>query len=93
MKAMDNKEKLGTITLQSSQEVADSMDMKVVYGFTLKDGSLQQLVNRKALEKTEEIVERTSQTSTLENPKNPSDRIKKAIEEENELILKLSIPH
>lgn len=90
IKAMENREKLETITLQSLQEVAEAMDMKVVYGFVPKDGSLQQLVNRKALEKAEEIVERTSQTMKLENQQNPSDRIKKAIEEKkNELIYEM----
>lgn len=90
IKAMENREKLGTITLQSLQHVAEAMDMKLVYGFVPKDGSLEQLVNRKALEKAEEIVRRTSQSMKLENQENPSDRIKKAIEEKkNELITEM----
>lgn len=87
IKAMENREQLGTITLQSLQGIAEAMDMKMVYGFIPKDGSLQQLIDRKALEKAEEIVGRTSQSMKLENQENPSDRIKNAIEEKkNELI-------
>jgi predicted DNA-binding mobile mystery protein A len=90
IKAMENREKLGTITLKSLQEVAQAMDMKLVYGFVPKDGSLEELINRKALEKAKEIVVRTSQNMKLEDQENPSERIKKAIDEKkNELITEM----
>lgn len=90
IKARETREKLGTITLRSLAEVAEAMDMKLVYGFIPKDGSLQQLVNRKALEKAQEIVGRASQSMKLENQENPSDRIKRAIEEKkNELVTEM----
>lgn len=87
IKAMENREPSGAITLQSLQEIAEAIDMKLVYGFIPKDGSLQQLVERKALEKAEEIVGRTSQSMKLENQENPSDRIKKAIEEKKDELI------
>lgn len=40
-------EKDGTITIKTLRDVANGLDMELVYGFVPKDGSLDALINRK----------------------------------------------
>ncbi|MFT3676404.1 MAG: mobile mystery protein A [Chitinophagaceae bacterium] len=83
---MEKREVEGTITLKSLQDAAVALDMKLVYGFVPKDGSLDALIERKAKELAMQIVMRTSQTMLLEEQANTEERLKKAIEDRtNEL--------
>mgnify|MGYP006154164761 CR=1 FL=1 len=83
---MEEREKTGSITLNTLQEAAKALDMELVYGFVPKDGSLEALIDRKAKELATEIVMRTSNTMKLEDQENTPSRIKKAIEERAEAI-------
>lgn len=78
---VEKREKGGTITLQTLKATAEALDMILVYGFIPKDGSLEKLIERKAYEKAQEIVSRTSTTMKLEDQGNSDKRIKQAVEE------------
>ncbi len=78
---LERRERDGGITIKTLREVAKSLDMQLVYGFIPSDGSLEKLIERKALELAKEIVMRTSQTMKLENQENSTERINKAIQQ------------
>ena len=78
---LERREKEGSITIKSLRDVANALDMELVYGLVPKDGSLEDLINRKATELAKEIVNRTSNTMKLEDQENSKQRIKKAIAE------------
>ncbi len=75
------REKKGTITINALREIANALDMQLVYGFVPKDDSLEALIERKAKELATRIVERTSNTMKLEDQENSKKRIQKAIDE------------
>lgn len=81
MYEMENREKDGLVTINSLRETAKALDMQLVYGFVPIDGSLEQLIDRKARELATQIVMRTSNTMKLEDQENTKERIAKAIEE------------
>lgn len=78
---IENREQEGTLSLKTLREVANAMDMKLVYGFVPNDGSLEALIDRKALEAATKIVIRTSASMKLEGQENNEQRIQKAIAE------------
>ena len=84
---IERREKDGSITLKSLQEAAGALDMQLVYGFVPKDGSLNQLIERKAKELATQIVMRTSNTMKLENQENSKARIERAIKERTEQLV------
>ena len=78
---IERREKDGSVTMKTLREVANALDMELVYGLVPKDGSLDALINRKAKELATQIVLRTSNTMKLEDQENSQKRIQKAIEE------------
>ncbi len=83
---IETREANGTVTLRTLREVAEAMDLQLVYGFIPKDGSLDALIERKARALAEQIVMRTSNTMSLEDQKVSYGRLKKAIKERTESI-------
>jgi len=83
---MERREKDGSITLKSLRELGRVLDMELVYGFVPKDGSLDALIEKKAIELASKIVLRTSTTMKLEDQENSKERIEKAIKERTEDI-------
>lgn len=83
---IEKREKGGSITIKSLKEVARALDMELVYGFVPVDGSLDELIDRKAIELATKIVKRTSQSMQLENQGNSRARLAKAIKERTEII-------
>jgi predicted DNA-binding mobile mystery protein A len=79
MKDIENREVEGTITLKSLKEVGDILGMQLVYGFIPKQDNLEKMVERKAYERAQTIVRRTSTTMKLEDQENSEERIKQAI--------------
>ena len=63
------------------QEIAKAIDMQFVYGFVPDAGSLDQMIEMRALEMATKIVQRTSNTMKLEDQENSKERIEKAIKE------------
>lgn len=79
VKEIEEREALGTITLNSLRDAANSMDLKLVYGFVSKHESLENMIEARAKSLATEIVMRTHTTMTLEDQQNSEERIKKAI--------------
>jgi predicted DNA-binding mobile mystery protein A len=78
-KEIEDREANGTITLNSLKEAANALDLKLVYGFVAKSGSLEQMIEDRAKEIATEIVMRTNITMTLEDQQNSKERIEQAI--------------
>ncbi|MBS1606922.1 MAG: mobile mystery protein A [Bacteroidetes bacterium] len=81
MRDIEKREKQGTISLKALREAAEALDMTLVYGFIPKDGSLEKMIERKAYEKAQTIVSRTSTTMKLEDQGNSKERINQAVAE------------
>ena len=78
---IEKREKEGAITIKAMQEIAKAMDTQFVYGFLPNAGSLEQMIETRALEIAKTIVQRTSTTMKLEDQVNSKERIEKAIKE------------
>lgn len=91
MQELEQREKDGSITLTSLREAARALDMQLVYALVPKDGSLEELINRKARELATQIVLHTSNSMKLEDQENSQQRIEKAIEE-RAAIIKYEMP-
>ena len=78
---IEKREKEGAITIKSMQEIAKAINMQFVYGFIPDAGSLEQMIEMRALEMATKIVQRTSTTMKLEDQVNSKERIEKAIKE------------
>jgi predicted DNA-binding mobile mystery protein A len=79
VKEIEEREANGTITLKSLRDVANALDMQLVYGFVSKHESLEQMIEKRAKELAKEIVLRTHNTMTLEAQENSAERIEQAI--------------
>lgn len=82
----EQREKDGSISIQKLKDVADALDMNFVYTFIPKDGSLENLVEKRSKQVAKEIVMRTSHTMKLEDQENSEERIDKAIKDRAEKI-------
>ena len=74
------------ITLKKLSEAGAALNLKLVYGFVPIDGSLQKLIDKRALEVAKEIVMRPSHTMKLEDQENSEERLRKAIKDRAEKI-------
>lgn len=83
---LEQREMDGTISLQKLKDAADALGMNFVYTFIPKDGSLEKLIEKRALKVAEEIVMRTSHSMKLEDQENTEERLKKAIRDRAEKI-------
>lgn len=81
VKSIENSEAKGTISLKSLKEVAAVFDLKLVYGFIPKDGSIDSFINKKAKELAKKIVLRTHQNMVLEDQAIYNEKINKSIED------------
>lgn len=81
VKSIENSEAKGTISLKSLKEVAAVFDLKLVYGFIPKDGSIDSFINKKAEELAKKIVLRTHQNMVLEDQAIYNEKINKSIED------------
>jgi len=81
VKKIEESEVNGSLTLKSMKEVANAMELQFVYGFIPKDGSIENLVDKKANELAQRIVLRTNQNMKLEDQGIENEKIKKSIQE------------
>ena len=86
VKEIEEREANGSITIKSLREVANVLDMKLVYGFVPKGESIEKIIDKRANEVAREIVLRTSNTMKLEDQENSNTRITKAIKNKAEEI-------
>ncbi len=90
LKNFEKREELGTITIKSLRDIADALDMQLVYAIIPKEGTLEEFVDKRAEEKARDIVNRTDMTMSLEDQQNPKERLlaayhEKASELKNEI--------
>jgi len=78
---IEKREKNGSISLNVLRQFGSSLDMKLVYGFIPKTGSLEKMIENRALEIATEIVRRTSAGMILEDQGNSEARLQKAVQE------------
>jgi predicted DNA-binding mobile mystery protein A len=90
-RALEQREKSGAITLQSLREIAEAMDMKLVYAIVPKAGTLEEMVNERVALKAQEIVNRTSTSMALEDQENAKARLLDAVAEKK-IELKNEMP-
>jgi len=87
VREIELREESKNITLKKLMEAAEALDLKLVYGFVPKEGSLQRMIEIKAEELARKIVLRTSQTMKLEDQEVREERLAKAINERSEKII------
>ena len=81
VKNIEVSESKGSISLNSLEDVANAMDLKLVYGFVPKHGYLNHLIAAKSQKLAKKIVLRTNQNMVLENQGIESDKINRSIQE------------
>ena len=79
VKKIEEREANESISINLLKEIANALDMKFVYGFVPKKGSLEKLIEYKSEELARKIVLRTNHNMQLENQGNSEEQIQKAI--------------
>ena len=67
VKRIEESEAKGTISINSLKEVGEALELKFIYGYVPKDGTIDSLINSKAENLARKIVLRTNQNMKLEN--------------------------
>ncbi|SIT03565.1 mobile mystery protein A [Zobellia uliginosa] len=78
---IEEREATGQITINKLKDVGNALNMKFIYGFIPKDGTIENLVNLKAEQLARKIVLRTNQNMKLENQGIGDEKINKTIKE------------
>ena len=65
VQSIEKREADGSITVKALEEIASSLEMKLVYGFVPLDGSIEKMIEKKAKMLAIEIVKRTSNNMKL----------------------------
>jgi predicted DNA-binding mobile mystery protein A len=81
VKKIEESEASGTITLNSLKNVANAMDLKLVYAMVPKNGTISDLIHLKAEKLAKKIVLRTNQNMKLEDQGVGDEKITKIIKE------------
>jgi predicted DNA-binding mobile mystery protein A len=79
VKDLEMREAAGNITIGRLREAAKAMGMKLVYGLVPADGSIEKMIEKRAMVLAREIVLRTSNSMKLEDQQNSNERIDRAI--------------
>src|ERR1700738_2610660 len=53
---IEKREKQGSITIKSLEEIGRALDMKLVYGYVPNDGTLDALIEKQAIQLARKIV-------------------------------------
>ena len=81
VKSIEESEAKGSISINSLKEVGMVLNLKFVYGFVPKDGSIDNLITIKAEKLAEKIVLRTNQNMKLEDQGIGEVKIKETIKD------------
>lgn len=84
VKLMEQREKEGAVTIKTLREVANVLNMKLVYGFVPLEGTIREMIDDQALRLARQIVGRTATSMKLEDQENTSARLAKAVDERAE---------
>jgi predicted DNA-binding mobile mystery protein A len=91
IKEIEEREKNETISIKVLRQFGKSLELKLIYGFIPKSGSLEAIIEERAYDLAKEIVNRASITMKLEDQENNSKRLKRAIKEKADEI-KIQLP-
>ncbi len=81
IKAIEQREEQGTVSLNTLRSAARALNMKFFYGFVPMEESLNAMIANKAKAVAQDIVSRTDTTMSLEDQQVKRQRIEKAIAE------------
>lgn len=81
VKRIEESEAHGTITLNSLKDVAEVMDLKLVYALVPKNGTINDLIQEKAEKLARKIVLRTNQNMKLEDQGIGDEKLAETISE------------
>ncbi len=76
---IEEREATGKITINKLKDVGNALNMKFIYGFIPKDGTIESLINLKAEKLARKIVLRTNQNMKLEDQGISEDKIEHSI--------------
>ena len=76
---IEEREATGQITINKLKDVGNALNMKLIYGFIPKDGTIESLINLKAEKLARKIVLRTNQNMKLEDQGISEDKIDDSI--------------
>ncbi len=79
VKSLEESEAKGSISINSLKEVGNALELKLVYGFVPKDGTIENLITLKAEKMARKIVLRTNQNMKLEDQGISDKKIKDSI--------------
>lgn len=88
VKEIEEREQFGSVSIKVLRQAGEALNMKLVYGFIPQSGTLEKMIEDRAKELAKEIVLRTSNTMQLEDQENTDERIKKAIQEKKEELIR-----
>ncbi len=81
VRKIEESEANGTITINTMKDVAAALDLQLVYSLVPKNGTIDDLVEKKAMELAKKIVLRTHQNMKLENQGIGDDKIEETIKD------------
>ncbi|WP_282116013.1 mobile mystery protein A [Cellulophaga baltica] len=81
VKRIEESEANGTITLNSLKDVANAIDLKLVYALVPKNGTINDLIQIEAEKLAQKIVLRTNQNMKLEDQGIGDEKIARNIKE------------
>ena len=81
VKRIEESEASGSITLNSLKDVANAMDLNLVYALVPKNGNIDDLIQSKAEKLAQKIVLRTNQNMKLEDQGIGDEKLAKSIKE------------
>lgn len=84
---LEERERDGSITLRSLQQAAHAMDMELVYAILPREGSIEELINKRAEVLASQIVLRAAQLMRIEEHVTDQQQVEKAIAEYKNFIL------
>jgi len=74
------REAEGKVTLSTLREAAEALDMRVVYAFVPKQGTMNEMVRRQARKLAEDAVARTSISMSLEEQSVPREELLREVD-------------
>ena len=81
VKKIEESEAKGAISINSLKEIGEILDLKFVYGFVPKEGSIDNLVRLKAENLARKIVQRTNQSMKLEGQGISNKKINESVKD------------
>jgi predicted DNA-binding mobile mystery protein A len=91
VREIEEREKNETVSMKVLKQFGKALNLKLIYGFVPKSGSLEAIIEKRANELAKEIVNRTSISMKLEEQELTPKQIQKKIKEKK-IELKMEMP-